>query len=86
MSGFDASTVERLARLVAENHMVNVEWNPHRANYETIEDHLECMQVEADSSTWETLVLVQVYPSTPVGFELYAGATLAEALEAGPRR
>lgn len=67
-----------------------ISFNEHAVYYRTIEDYLEELSGLADipddmlkrcisaGTVWE----LQVYPNTPVGFNLYVGSTLDEVVEA----
>jgi len=70
---------------------LHITHNPHRNNYETIEDYCEFRK--ADDDDWATptsrqraietdnLWEVQWYPNTPVGFNVRYGVSLEEILD-----
>ena len=88
-----------LDELVARSMSVSVEFNPHRNFYESVEEYFLAVQRELQSD-WsrlsqrtrdallkgDRLVALRVYPRTPVGFDLFYGATLDQVLALAEKR
>jgi hypothetical protein len=66
---------------------VSVEINSHRNYYESVEQYMADMRAEvsdgvfADMVARDTIVAVQFYPSTPIGFYTVYHYDLVQALE-----
>ena len=63
---------------------MSIEFDPHKAMYESARDYLVHREFDDDSvisacEAADRVVLIQWYPDTPIGFFMVAAPTLAEA-------
>jgi len=72
---------------------LTIEHNEHKTNYETVKEFCEDRQLDEDEDYWPStedmkkayenseIWTMQIYPTTPIGFNIIASSTLAGLLE-----
>jgi hypothetical protein len=91
----ESTIAEDLAWLSARMHIVHISINEHRVGYATVEEEIRpekgygytydieefgSAEIRDQAIRENTLVSVQVYPNTPVGFCIFHGADLTETV------
>lgn len=86
-------TLEKLEHLIANCCTVSIGTNDHRSVYATVQEHFADFDFLRNANNFspeivqtcidhDSIVTIQVYPRTPIGFNHYIGHSLASAVDA----
>lgn len=78
--------LQEIADLTEDQGNYSLEWNPHRSSYEDVAGYLDSIQIGPDdfqsngefsrAIQEQTIVTIQWYKNSPVGFVFYAAPDL----------
>lgn len=88
------SLINHLMRYTSKDGSFSIEWNPHRTNYETIEqwssrflDELDWVSPEEKERAIreDSMFVLQWYPVSPIGFNYWAASSLEAIADSFPK-
>lgn len=88
LGGIAMTSIEKLNWMIEHCNSVSINANDHRGNYETVAQEFESSEmlvgvdpaVRADCIRLDRIIICQVYPRTPIGFEHTVGTSVDEVI------